>query len=266
MAAKAGGLKGVALIGGGANSTVAGALHFFQDPASGCTEVRGKVTGLAPGLHGFHIHAFGDTTNGCNSTGPHFNPHNKPHGAPFDDERHVGDLGNIRANKDAPHTYFRSGRSVHKGLTGLVVLDNANMSLIFLSATNLYLPSLKISLSGPHSILGRAVVVHADPDDLGRGKICPPLYLICSSDVNGVAMSSVNQQETQVQELDVVSLDFSPQYNKSQARSTRGKKKKEDFVVMYAKSLCGDMEMILFVLDHFKADPFSVLSFQLSVQ
>jgi len=101
MAGKAGGLKGVALIGGGANSSVAGALHFFQDPATGnrslelcgsvgspsspplaagvcfpClwsvlgyTEVRGKVTGLAPGMHGFHIHVFGDTTNGCNSTG-----------------------------------------------------------------------------------------------------------------------------------------------------------------------------------------------------
>ncbi|ONL95132.1 Superoxide dismutase, partial [Zea mays] len=104
----------------------------------GYTEVRGKVTGLTPGRHGFHIHVFGDTTNGCNSTGPHFNPHNKPHGAPFDDERHLGDLGNIVANEDGDAEVF--------------------------------IRDLQISLSGPHSILGRAVVVHADPDDLGRGK------------------------------------------------------------------------------------------------
>uniref|UniRef100_A0A2H4C477 Superoxide dismutase [Cu-Zn] n=1 Tax=Oryza sativa subsp. indica TaxID=39946 RepID=A0A2H4C477_ORYSI len=138
MAGKAGGLKGVALIGGaGGNSAVAGALHFFQDPSTGYTEVRGRVTGLAPGLHGFHIHSFGDTTNGCNSTGPHFNPHNKSHGAPSDDERHVGDLGNIVANKDG--------------------------------VADIFIKDLQISLSGPHSILGRAVVVHADSDDLGRG-------------------------------------------------------------------------------------------------
>ena len=36
---------------------------------TGATHVTGRITGLSPGLHGFHIHALGDTTNGCNSTG-----------------------------------------------------------------------------------------------------------------------------------------------------------------------------------------------------
>lgn len=37
--------------------------------SSGSTHVKGRITGLKPGLHGFHIHALGDTTNGCISTG-----------------------------------------------------------------------------------------------------------------------------------------------------------------------------------------------------
>ena len=36
----------------------------------------------------------------------------------------------------------------------------------------------QIPLTGPHSIIGRAVVVHADPDDLGKGNA--PLTLECS--------------------------------------------------------------------------------------
>lgn len=28
-----------------------------------------NLSGLKPGLHGFHVHALGDTTNGCMSTG-----------------------------------------------------------------------------------------------------------------------------------------------------------------------------------------------------
>jgi Cu/Zn superoxide dismutase len=33
-------------------------------------------------------------------TGPHFNPNNLTHGAPEDEVRHAGDLGNIVANAE----------------------------------------------------------------------------------------------------------------------------------------------------------------------
>jgi len=89
--------KGVALIVG--DNNVRGSLQFLQHPNGlflssslsvctiysfrnvelligvlycdcvGTTHVTGRIAGLSPGFHGFHIHAFGDTTNGCNSTG-----------------------------------------------------------------------------------------------------------------------------------------------------------------------------------------------------
>lgn len=127
-------VKAVALITGDPN--VKGSLQFVRLP-SGATQVTGRITGLSPGSHGFHIHALGDTTNGCNSTGPHFNPLKKNHGAPTDEERHAGDLGNIVAGPD--------------GVAHVSITD------------------MQIPLIGVHSILGRAVVVHADHDDLGKG-------------------------------------------------------------------------------------------------
>ncbi|GLJ29476.1 hypothetical protein SUGI_0581040 [Cryptomeria japonica] len=127
-------LKAVAILSGTEN--VNGAIQFTQQ-INGPTKVFGKVTGLRPGLHGFHVHAMGDTTNGCLSTGPHYNPLNKEHGAPQDENRHAGDLGNIIAGQD--------------GVAELLIEDS------------------QIPLKGPDSIVGRAVVVHADPDDLGRG-------------------------------------------------------------------------------------------------
>lgn len=99
--------------------------------------MNGQLTGLKQGLHGFHIHEFGDNTNGCISAGPHFNPDKKEHGGPTDAERHVGDLGNVEANAE--------------GIAKINIHDK------------------QISLTGPNSILGRTVVVHADPDDLGKG-------------------------------------------------------------------------------------------------
>ena len=35
-------------------------------------DIKAKVSGLAPGLHGFHIHAKGDLSDGCASTGGYY--------------------------------------------------------------------------------------------------------------------------------------------------------------------------------------------------
>ena len=60
------------------------------------TRVYGTILGLKKGLHGFHIHQYGDLSKGCESMGPHFNPFNKNHGDINDPiENHVGDLGNL---------------------------------------------------------------------------------------------------------------------------------------------------------------------------
>ncbi|KAG0461963.1 hypothetical protein HPP92_020439 [Vanilla planifolia] len=90
--------KAVAVLKG--TFEVEGVVTLTQEDDDGPTTVNVRVTGLTPGLHGFHLHEYGDTTNGCISTGAHFNPNKLTHGAPEDDVRHAGDLGNIDANAD----------------------------------------------------------------------------------------------------------------------------------------------------------------------
>uniref|UniRef100_A0A162A724 Superoxide dismutase [Cu-Zn], chloroplastic n=1 Tax=Daucus carota subsp. sativus TaxID=79200 RepID=A0A162A724_DAUCS len=126
--------KAVAVLKG--TSTVEGVVTLTQDD-DGPTTVNVKITGLTPGPHGFHLHEFGDTTNGCMSTGPHFNPKGLTHGAPEDEVRHAGDLGNIIANAD--------------GVAEATIVDT------------------QIPLSGPNAVIGRALVVHELEDDLGKG-------------------------------------------------------------------------------------------------
>uniref|UniRef100_G9M4K6 Superoxide dismutase [Cu-Zn] n=1 Tax=Equisetum arvense TaxID=3258 RepID=G9M4K6_EQUAR len=126
--------KAVAVLKG--TSNVEGVINLFQED-DGPTTVKVKISGLAPGKHGFHLHQFGDTTNGCMSTGPHFNPQGLTHGAPEDEVRHAGDLGNVVAGPD--------------GVAEATIVDS------------------QIPLSGPNSVIGRAFVIHELEDDLGKG-------------------------------------------------------------------------------------------------
>ncbi|XP_047487608.1 superoxide dismutase [Cu-Zn]-like [Penaeus chinensis] len=115
-----------------------GTLTLTQsNPPVGATVIEGVISNLSPGLHGFHIHQLGDLTGGCKSAGGHYNPYMRPHGSPEHSERHIGDLGNILADA--------TGRA----------------------EVNITDPL--VTLVGPRTVLGRAVVVHAGEDDLGRG-------------------------------------------------------------------------------------------------
>ena len=87
--------------------------------------------------HAFHIHETGDMRKGCMSLKAHYNPHNKNHGGPNDKDRHVGDFGNITADK------------------------NGEVNVSFMSDL--------VKLKGKTSVIGRSFVIHEGVDDLGRG-------------------------------------------------------------------------------------------------
>ena len=111
-----------------------GEVTFEQ--AGGKVRVVANVAGLAPGReHGFHIHEAGDCSSGDGmGTKGHFNPFGKPHGHYGSANRHAGDLPALKANK--------RGRA------------NVQIDLDVITVG-----------PGPASIIGRGLIVHADPDD-----------------------------------------------------------------------------------------------------
>jgi Cu-Zn family superoxide dismutase len=94
------------------------------------------VQGLKPDQeHGLHIHEVGDCSSGDGmSAKGHFNPLGKPHGPQGGAERHAGDLPALKANK--------AGRAKVDVEVDIITVR-----------------------PGPTSIVGRALIVHADADD-----------------------------------------------------------------------------------------------------
>lgn len=125
--------KAVAVLSPAPGQNVRGLVTFEKTDKG--VKIMADVSGLTPGKHGFHIHEFGDCSSpDFTSAGPHFMVAGETHGAPADSASHKGDMGNLAADA--------------KGVAHLEWTDT------------------HISLSGPNSIIGRAVVVHEKEDDL----------------------------------------------------------------------------------------------------
>ncbi|EGR31229.1 superoxide dismutase soluble, putative [Ichthyophthirius multifiliis] len=115
---------------------VQGIFSFTQEAAQQPVKIVGSLKNLQPNqAHGVSIHEYGDFYE----IGNHYNPHNKQHGSPYySEERHLGDLGNIKADQFG---------------FGYYTLSNN-----------------QISLFGELSILGRSLAIHKNQDDMGQGE------------------------------------------------------------------------------------------------
>lgn len=106
-------------------------------PEAGGVRLRGEVGGLAPGSqHGFHVHEKGDCSAAdASSAGGHFNPAAQPHGRSGHGAHHAGDADNLVADA--------------RGVAQVDVL----------------LPGVTLGGGAGNDIAGRAIIVHAAPDD-----------------------------------------------------------------------------------------------------
>jgi Cu-Zn family superoxide dismutase len=129
-------VSAVAVLGAASGSKVQGTARFTTK--GDAVEVVVDIEGLTPNQqHAIHVHEFGDcTAPDAASAGSHYNPEGHPHALPAADTRHAGDLGNLQADAQGKAHYEITVRNC--------------------------------SIAGVNPILGRAVIVHAKPDDGGQ--------------------------------------------------------------------------------------------------
>jgi Cu-Zn family superoxide dismutase len=121
------------------NGKIKGTVHFIENLQKNNVTIDIEITGLKKNSHhGFHVHEAGDLSDQCTSMCAHFNPYHKNHGCPGMKERHVGDLGNLVTNSN--------GEAVYKMVDDVIKLRGTKSNII-----------------------GRGLIIHADPDDCGQG-------------------------------------------------------------------------------------------------
>jgi Cu-Zn family superoxide dismutase len=141
---------GVAVLHGTAGNDGASATIRFT-PKDGGLAYTTQAQGLEPGKHGYHIHVYGDcSSDDGKSAGTHFNLKGSSKNPPEDIDRITGDLGELDAGDD--------GSASGKGM-----LDGA-------------------SLTGAKALIGRAVIIHAKPNDPNE----PPIGAAGSRQACGV--------------------------------------------------------------------------------
>jgi len=116
-------------------SLVSGKLNMM--PMDDGVHITGQVGGLGAGqTHAIHVHETGDCSAAdASSAGGHFNPTGSEHGRAGTPVHHAGDMDNIVANAEG-------------------VAD-----------INIHLAGVSLGGGAANDIAGRAVIVHAAPDD-----------------------------------------------------------------------------------------------------
>jgi Cu-Zn family superoxide dismutase len=129
--------QAVAVLSPASGSKARGTARFTQNGDAVAVVV--DMEGLTPNQqHAIHVHEFGDcTAPDAASAGSHYNPEGLPHALPTADERHAGDLGNLQADAQGKTHYT-------------ITVRNCTVA------------------GAKNPILGRAVIVHAKPDDGGQ--------------------------------------------------------------------------------------------------
>lgn len=123
---------GVAVLVPTKGHEAAGTVRF--QPADGGVRIDTEMANLPEGRHAYHVHLYGDcTADDGTSAGTHFNFRGPSRNPPEDIDRITGDLGEVVADAQ--------GNASHSA-----VVEHA-------------------SLTGPKSIIGRSVVVHASGND-----------------------------------------------------------------------------------------------------